>query len=248
MSEQEENWLLQEKYQGVKTVDFLADCERLKAGEPLAYIIGQIPFLGCSIYLDSKPLIPRVETEFWVEQLIKEIKKTKSNYPLKILDLCAGSGCIGVAIAKSFPDAFIDFIELDSRHISTIKKNCHENNIAKDQIRIIASDLFNNAEESITYDYIISNPPYIDPALDRTQISVKNFEPALALYGGADGLELIKDIIKGAPNYLREKGELWLEHEPEQAQAIHELGDPSFTVTTFKDQYQVDRFSRLVLK
>ena len=70
----EVDWLLNEKYHGEKTSAFFTDCVRLETGEPLAYVIGHIPFLDCTIYLDSRPLIPRVETEFWVEKLITTIK------------------------------------------------------------------------------------------------------------------------------------------------------------------------------
>ena len=255
MLTKEETWLLQEKYQGDKTAGFFADCERLKVGEPLAYVIGQIPFLGSMIYLDSKPLIPRAETEFWVEYLLKEIKtpseakpRLATTSPLRILDLCAGSGCIGVALAKALPSIQVDFIEIDQNHLALIEKNCRENQIPKDRIRVITSDLFINLAETTAYDYIISNPPYIDPILDRTQVSVKSFEPSLALYGGEGGLEIIKKIIAEAPNYLKAKGELWLEHEPEQSEMIASLGNTLFFVTTNQDQYQVDRFSRLVLK
>ncbi len=92
---QDEVWLLREKYQGVKTDAFFEDCARLKNGEPLAYIIGSIPFLNTTIFLDAHPLIPRPETEFWVE---KAIAHMNVRAPLRILDLCAGSGCIGVAV------------------------------------------------------------------------------------------------------------------------------------------------------
>ena len=93
-TKQAEDWLLKEKYKGVKSRAFLADCQELKAGVPLAYVIGSIPFLDTKIYLDSKPLIPRPETEYWTEQAIKSIKTVAS---ANVLDLCSGSVCIGVA-------------------------------------------------------------------------------------------------------------------------------------------------------
>ncbi len=248
MLTREETWLLREKYHGQKTKGFLTDCQHLKAGEPLAYVIGYINFLHCKIWLDTKPLIPRVETEFWVEQLIRKIKKDKSTSPLRILDLCAGSGCIGIAITKAIPKTEVDFIELDSAHIPTIKKNCQENNITKGQTRIMAANLLENLRPKERYDFIISNPPYINPKLDRTEPSVKNFEPSLALYGGEAGLDIITEIIKTAPVHLKDGGELWLEHEPEQTKAILALGDTKFIITTFKDQYHVDRFSQLILR
>ena len=99
----EEQWLLKEKYQGVESKEFHEDRKRLQAGEPLGYIIGWVPFLNTIIYLDSKPLIPRPETEFWVERVCERVlmKSQQLERPLAILDLCAGSGCIGVAVAKA---------------------------------------------------------------------------------------------------------------------------------------------------
>src|SRR5512138_3415194 len=95
----EEEWLLKEKWNGEKSEGFFADCQRLRDGEPLAYVIGHTPFLNTIIYLDSKPLIPRVETEFWVEKAIMEIQDFSRGQTLgtvQVLDVCAGSGCIGV--------------------------------------------------------------------------------------------------------------------------------------------------------
>lgn len=252
MLSQEEAWLLLEKYQGQKSPAFFADLARLQAGEPLAFIIGSIPFLNTVITLDSKPLIPRTETEFWVEKAIKEIvaKQSNSNSTLNILDLCAGSGAIGVAVAKAIPNARIDFIELDEKHLPTIQKNCELNKIAAERFRIFGGDLFTLTSTTplSKYDFILSNPPYIDPTLDRTENSVKDFEPALALYGGVAGMELIEKIIKEAPQHLSKQGQLWLEHEPEQSESIAAVAADTYHVITHKDQYGQARFSQLVLQ
>jgi methylase of polypeptide subunit release factors len=293
----DEVWLLKEKYHGEKSCGFFADCERLAAGEPLGYVIGHVPFLGCTIWLDSHPLIPRPETEYWVEYAIKTVKQTgggdrttratNSNptegspreipratlgkklphtpetqdlvaeslgrerkdpgSPVHILDLCAGSGAIGVAVAKHVPGARVDFGEIDPCHETTIRKNLSENGIAPERSQVIISDLF--ADITDRYDFILSNPPYINPALDRTQVSVKDFEPHLALYGGPGGLALIERIIATAPTHLTPDGQLWLEHEPEQSSAIHTLATlHGCTATTHLDQYQVERYSILVLQ
>ena len=104
---QEQHWLLKEKYHGEKTDGFFADCKRLALGEPLAYLIGWTPFLNTKIWLDSHPLIPRPETEFWVERAITSMRENAQDTlgflaePAKVLDLCAGSGCIGVAMATT---------------------------------------------------------------------------------------------------------------------------------------------------
>jgi release factor glutamine methyltransferase len=253
MKNREIEWLLKEKYNGVKSDAFYADCKRLSLGEPLDYLIGWSDFLGCKIWLDERPLIPRSETEYWTEEAIKVINGRQEltlgldqNSP-KVLDLCAGSGCIGTAILKHCPSARVDFGELDAKLLDTILKNLKENGINRQRTDLIHTNLFSNLPEK--YDYILSNPPYIDPDLDRTQASVKNFEPYVALYGGMAGMEIITDLIKAAPRHLDPGGQLWLEHEPEQVTLINELSEHTgFTITTHPDQYNRERYSILVLQ
>jgi HemK-like putative methylase len=238
----DEAWLLKEKYNGIESEAFLADCARLSEGEPLAYVIGHIPFLNTEIFLESHPLIPRTETEFWVEEALKGIGKEK---PARVLDLCAGTGCIGVAVLKSLPLAHVDFGEVDENHHETIRKNIRENDIESSRTHIYGGDLFQNLHGQ--YDFILSNPPYIDPILDRTAESVTNHEPHQALFGGVLGMEFIERIIVESPKFLNTPGVLYIEHEPEQVERIHELaGLHGFTVTTMKDQYGTLRFSRLL--
>lgn len=248
---QEEKWLLNEKYKGEKCEAFFTDLELLKSGTPLAYLIGSIPFLTCTIYLDSHPLIPRPETEYWTEKAISKIRQVHPRGQTPgILDLCAGSGSIGVAVAKATPSAQVTFSEIDSAHLPTITKNI-ENNLPEysNQLvySVIESDLFENIVGK--YDFILTNPPYIDPAIDRTEKSVKMHEPHLALYGGSDGMECIQKIIEQAPTYLTKNGQLWIEHEPEQSKTITQLAMVhNFSCTTHTDQYQVERYSILVLE
>lgn len=240
----DEEWLLSEKYNGEKTEGFFADCARLASHEPLAYIIGEIPFLHSTIYLDSHPLIPRAETEFWVEKMIKEINLDRDRASIKVLDLCAGSGCVGIATLQEIPHTHVDFCEIDMCHHATIQKNIVKNNIDPSRTNILGGDLF----EQVTaeYDYIFSNPPYINPVLDRTTVSVQKFEPSLALYGGKEGTDLIFKIIEQAPRFLTEKGVLVIEHEPEQKEAIHAYAKQyGFTCVTGPDQYNIDRYTYL---
>lgn len=266
MRRQETQWLLQEKYNGQESQAFFADCDRLEAGEPLGYVIGHVPFLNCTINLDSKPLIPRPETEYWVEQAItaishrcdlwKPIGRTYGEQSdVKVLDLCAGSGCVGVAVATAVAGAEVTFAEIDASHHATIHKNYHENMVEKklpitrDRKLVYGGDLFAEIPKGTQYDFILSNPPYINPALDRTEATVTNYEPHQALYGGEDGMELLSRIIANAPAFLTPGGELWLEHEPEQTPALQARANKhGFTCHTQLDQYQRERYSQLVLQ
>ncbi len=246
--EREQVWLLEEKYGGEKNFAFFADVELLAAGEPLAYIIGHIPFLDTTIHLDSKPLIPRPETEYWVERAIEAVaaRAKRAPQPLRILDLCAGSGCIGVAVLKALPMVRVDFCEIDAHHHATIEKNIRENGINPMRAHIFGDNLFEEIAEQ--YDYILTNPPYIDPEKrTRVEESVLAHEPHNALFGGKSGLALIERIIKEAPAHLTEQGALYIEHEPEQSDAVCGIAaDAGFaSCSPCPDQYGCMRFSLL---
>ncbi|MCA9363943.1 HemK family protein methyltransferase [Candidatus Kaiserbacteria bacterium] len=235
-------WLLKEKYDGEKTEGFFADCARLQAGEPLAYLIGYIPFLTSTIYLDNHPLIPRTETEFWVNEVITELT-TRNKESFRALDLCAGSGCIGVAFAQAFPKATMDFAERETRLHPTIQKNLTENHLTNSGA-IYGGDLF----EEVTgrYDIILSNPPYIDPALCRAEQCVLEYEPHEALFGGEAGTTVLGHIIQRTNPHLAHGGQLYLEHEPEQTAFVREYGMHfGFMVDTRPDQYGVERYTCL---
>lgn len=244
----ERRWLIDEKYDGVETSAFRGDLVRLAHGEPLAYLIGHIPYLDTTIFLDSRPLIPRSETEYWTGQAISEIKRRE--IPVTVLDLCAGSGCIGVAVLNAVPMARVDFCEINASHCATITKNLEVNTTDLKRVQIYRGDLFAEiAKTESRYDFILANPPYIARnQVGRIQKSVMAYEPAQALFGGADGMEYIARIITQAPQYLAKSGVLYIEHEPEQKQAIHALAR-SLAYTsceTHPDQWQTDRYTRLV--
>ncbi len=244
-------WLLKEKWNGEKTEGFFADCTRLQSGEPLAYVIGHIPFLDTTISLLTRPLIPRPETEYWVEKVIVDINsKTMPHFKgltpkMRVLDLCAGSGCIGVAVAKAVPYARVDFVEIDRGHHSTILTNVVQNKIDTDRIHILGGSLFD--EVVGTYDFILSNPPYIDLSLNRTDESVINYEPHRALFAEDKGFCLIREIITKASQYLNDGGMLVIEHEPEHVERITLLADECGLTTsqTKKDQFGIERYTIL---
>lgn len=233
-------WLLQEKYDGIESPEYQTDLGRLRQGEPLAYIIGWMPFCHTRIWLDSRPLIPRSETEFWTLKAIENVESSGISSP-RILDLCAGSGCIGIAMLKDIPNATCDFVEIDESHHATILHNVIENGISPDRVRIFGGSLFDQVIGM--YDVIVSNPPYIDPERSEfVQESVLAHEPEKALFGGSAGMELVSEIFAKSLQHLNPKGVLYIEHEPEQVEAIQKL---SPGIQRCPDQYGVMRYSIL---
>lgn len=211
----EEKWLLEEKYGGTRTPAFEADCKRLASGDPLAYVIGFQPFLGLKIFLDSKPLIPRPETEWWVEEMLS--KTGEAAGPFRFLDLCAGSGAIGCAALACLPSTCVYFGEIDSAHEPTIRKNISENNLDTSRADIRIGDLFEPFGE-MTFDLIAANPPYIPNARILPE-SVSRFEPERALRAGGDGLSVIRRIAERLPKHLAPGGAAYIECDSAHAAA-----------------------------
>lgn len=235
----DERWLLEEKYGGVATPEFEKDRGRLAVGEPLAYVIGHQPFLGLKIYLDSHPLIPRPETEWWVEKMFARIKNLNL-VNLNFLDLCAGSGAIGCAALTFAPHAEVYFGEIDPHHEATIRKNISKNNLDVTRAHVSMGDLFMPFGD-MKFDIIASNPPYI-PENRKLPESVENWEPEVALRAGKDGLQIIRKIAKELPRRLTREGQAWIECDSAHAAAACALFTAEgFTATLVNDQYQNPR-------
>jgi release factor glutamine methyltransferase len=230
----DEHWLLEEKYSGIESEGFEIDKNRLLEGEPLGYVIGYQPFLGLKIYLDSKPLIPRTETEWWTEKLIQSIDQKSE---IKFLDLCAGSGAIGCAVLKRLPNAEVYFAEIDPSHKHTIEKNIHENNLDTSRAHIGIGDLFKPFNE-LVFDVIATNPPYI-PQTRVLDMSVSVYEPALALFSGIDGLDLIRRIAKELKFHMPKNGVVWVECDGEHIETARKI----FTTEGFKVQIHTDQYA-----
>lgn len=231
ITRQEKTALVEEKYGGNDRAPGLTeDLARLAQGEPLAYVIGHIPFLGVSVHLDSHPLIPRPETEWWTEELVKRI----GSAPLSVLDLCAGSGAIGLALLKHCPQVKVSFGEVVPEHSATIEKNITSNALDRARAVIRISDLFATFTGE-RYDIIATNPPYI-PASRSLDTGVTAFEPHEALYAGEDGLTLIRRMVSEAKDHLTSQGELWMECDianiQEAAALAREAGFRSVTIRT----------------
>jgi release factor glutamine methyltransferase len=245
-------WLLKEKYSNKPTKQFYKDIQRLKQGEPLDYVIGFTEFLGCKIDLSKRPLIPRPETEFWVEKAIEKLKNSLKieNCKLKIrcLDIFAGSGCIGIAVLKHIPNSLCDFADIEKNNLKQIKINCDLNRINKKRYKTIKSDIFSGISEK--YDYIFANPPYIATILqNRIQKSVLKYEPKKALFGGKDGLFYTKKFLSKAKNHLNKDGKIYMEFDYIQKKEIEKIikktGYKNYKF--YKDQYNKWRWVSIKL-
>jgi release factor glutamine methyltransferase len=209
--------LLQDKYENdrsaVESAAFKADIQLLNQGMPLAYVIGWVPFLGLRIHLDSRPLIPRPETEWWTEKLIGHLEEKFDDQAFSI----------GLAVLSHFKNVQVTFLELDESHCAQIEKNISENNLDRNRVTILSGDLFEPLRNNnFTFDCIASNPPYIPEGrvLDE---SVLGYEPTVALFSGPKGLDLIQRIAHEAPSFIKKSGELWMECDSENAEQAHEL-------------------------
>lgn len=234
-------WILQEKYKGRLTALAKKDIARLKAKEPVDYIIGWVDFLGCKIDLSQKPLIPRVETEFWVERAITDISNnfhSREIFGIKVLDMFSGSGCIGIVAAKHIKNAHVTFADAEKHCLRQIRHNIRINSISNTRCRVAQSDIFSNIKGK--FDYILANPPYISAKRKhRVQESVLRYEPSLALFGGNDGLSYIRKFLSGARNFLNPGGAVYMEFDPLQkeqiASMLKKFGYCHYTFN--KDQY-----------
>ncbi len=221
LNPKEVEWLLKEKYAGVVSAAFDADVLRLKSGEPLAYVIGWIPFYDCKIDVSLHPMIPRPETEFWVARAVAELRAL-GKPTLRLADTFSGSGCIGVALLKHLPNATVDLSEFDPKLTEQLRINVALNGIDTARAKCEQADALSALTG--TYDAIFANPPYIDPkAIPEMDESVVNFEPHLSLFAGDRGLDYVKLIINDGGQYLHAGGTFYIECDAHQKEWIEEL-------------------------
>ncbi len=213
--------------------------ERLKKGEPVQYIIGDVDFYGNIIKVNKNVLIPRRETEELVEKTLEKIKKIFPERNINIIDIGTGSGCIPITMKKFLPNSNISAVDISQEALKIAVDNSKINNT---DINFIHSNLFENV--SGKYHCIISNPPYIKENEEIMDI-VKNNEPHLALYAPNDGLYFYQEIIKEASKYLEEKFIIAFEIGETQGQEIINIAKkyfPNSNIILEKDLQHLDRF------
>lgn len=169
----------------------------LEKDYPVQYIIGYVDFYGLKINVNEFTLIPRYETEYLIELTLKEIKKLNLDNP-KILDLCTGSGAIGLTLKSLLPSSEVTLSDISKDALMVANKNKNELNL---DVNIIESDLFKNIPGK--FDVIISNPPYV--MTNETLPKDVLYEPHLALYSGPKGIDHIEEIFKNIKSHLNNK-------------------------------------------
>ena len=190
--------------------------KRRISGEPLQYIIGMCCFMGNDFLVNNSVLIPRADTEVWVEKAIDIARGTKMK---AVLDLCTGSGCIGISIKKLLKNIDVYAVDISENALEVARKNAEHNSTP---INFIQSDLFSNVSE-IEFDMIVSNPPYI-PSNDIKELDreVLN-EPIIALDGGNDGLDFYRKIVSEASMFLKDNGYLVFEFGYNQVDDVADI-------------------------
>lgn len=210
--------------------------------EPLDSIIGYTNFYSVVIPFSKDVLTPRNETEILVDKVVKDIK---ANYKApKVLDLCSGSGCIGLAIAKS-TSALVLLSDISGVALDISMKNAKINNV---DVQYVKSDLFSNIQGK--YDIIVSNPPYIRTKdLESLEAEVRDFDPVIALDGKDDGYYFYREIVKDLKNHLNPHGRIYFEVGYDQAQEVSNLLKTDFeNISIIKDYSGIDRIVTATLK
>lgn len=180
----------------VKLVD-----TRITKREPLPYLLGKAWFMGLPFYVTKDTLIPRSPIMALIEN---EFAPWLGGYPQSILDMCTGSGCLGIAAALTFEDAQVDITDISPKALEVAEKNIalHE---VEDRVAAFESNMF-AALEGRKYDLIICNPPYVDAEDFATAPAEFHNEPELALTSGDDGLDFTRQFLAQAANYLHDGG------------------------------------------
>ena len=222
-----------------KEIDFeilRSALERRIKGEPCAYITGETEFMSLPFKVNRNVLIPRQDTENLIEFLME-----KTDKGAKILDLCTGSGCIGISLNKYIEEAAVTMVDISEGAILVAKENALLNNA---DVKILKDDVLNPLNDYEEYDLIVSNPPYIEEAVVETlEKTVKDFEPRLALDGGKDGLVFYRKIAKDFKKYLKKEGRLAFEIGFNQGEAVKEILEENgyFEIEVIKDYNNNDR-------
>ena len=221
--------------------------KRCGAQEPVAYLVGRCEFYSLPIKVSKDCLIPRPETELLAERGIEFLRGRQGvQY---VCDLCTGSGCVAVAIAKNHPQAEIIATDICDSALSVAAENVatHELN---DRVRLLCGDLFGPVIEGLDetrFDLIVCNPPYVSSAeYEQLGSKVRDFEPKKALFAGQDGLDVYRQIADRIGEHLKDDGALVLEIGYAQGKAVRELLEDTKIFSEIKIEKDINNNDRIV--
>ncbi|MDE0089582.1 MAG: peptide chain release factor N(5)-glutamine methyltransferase [Candidatus Poribacteria bacterium] len=212
------------------------------ASTPISYLTHHKEFMSLDFYVDEKVLIPRPETEFIVETILK----TKKDTPQRLLEIGTGSGVIAIALAVKKPEWEIIATDISKDALAVAEKN-RDTHECTDRIDLLHGDLFEPIKtlQSPQFNWIVSNPPYVmTNERDTLCPDIRDYEPHIALFAGEDGLSVIRRLIAEAPNYLHPEGKLIFEIGDKQAESVKTLLDeqPAYQNYRFiKDYAGIER-------
>lgn len=219
-----------EEVSEVQQKEYEENLQKIIQGKPLQYITHSQEFMGLDFYVDENVLIPQPDTEILVELALEKIQSIKEQ-KIQILDLCTGSGAIGISLAKQFKEIAqnnkemeeyqIIATDISEKALEIANKNAMKNQV-QNQIQFIKSDMFYNLKE-MKFDMIVSNPPYIETEVIETLSKEVKQEPRIALDGGEDGLRFYRIILENAKQYLRKEAYVLIEIGYDQGEKIIKL-------------------------
>ncbi len=218
----------EEEYPDEVVLGYWEDIRARGDRKPLQHILGSWEFMGLPFIVSPDVLIPRPETEWLVEYVVKNYQ----GRPIKVLDLCTGSGCIGIAIKKMLPEAEVMLVDVSELALKVAKKNAES---LEADVKIEKWDILQGVPffmEKMEFDVIVSNPPYIKTKdLPTLQPEVQQ-EPALALDGGCDGLLYYRALAKDWAGLLSPGGELLVEAGEDTAEGVRRIFEEAFPAAT----------------
>ena len=215
--------------------------QRHLEGEPVAYLIGEWEFFGLPLDISADVLIPRPDTEVLAEQAIEYIKTLDD---CRVLDLCAGSGCIGLAVASQAPKARVILGELSDAALKICRQNVRRNGLSGRVVPFQVDALEKPGRHLGEFQCIVSNPPYIPRAdIDELDGSVKDYEPLMALDGGEDGLDFYRSIVEKWKDALVPGGRMYFEVGIGQADDVLRImrGQGFGDIQIVKDLHDIPR-------
>ena len=215
--------------------------------EPIAYLTGKAHFFNLEFEVNSDVLIPRPDTETIVENVLQQARHASGMQSPRVLELCSGSGCVAAAIAHHLKTATVVATELSAAAVALARRNIERLRLA-DRITIELGDLYEPLSRIVDarpFDLIVANPPYIPTAqIETLDRSVRDYEPRIALDGGADGFQIHRRILAGAGEHLPAGGQIFIEIMCDQGAAALETArayDALESIRILKDHAGHDR-------